>query len=243
MLPAMNSYIGSTKFKQQKEPVIGYKRAIIRLQDLGSGIIDVGLHAVQGPDGLKQVHFNASSLCPSNDKHNASPKKWCKCGFYSYFDLTKAYNHFNEHKHLTKQTVLIKTVSSGQMVMYTEGVRAGRQRVVEILVDKCYSTDCGKYADRMCVLTKDSNWLSGVCASHASGRYGKLYSFSEIQKQINASLTEGEPDITVKSFNDKVKPWTGEFDIFKRQEFPINVTAAVLSSFATGLVISRLLNR
>lgn len=235
MVPATNWYIGSTKFWQQKEPVTGFKRSFLSLQELGQGITSTALHSVQGPEGLKEVHFNTLSKCPTNDKHEGAPDKWCHCGFYSYLDMNKAYSHLRAYE--ARGTVILKTVSSGKMIMYSEGVRAGRQRVTEIMVDKCYFDGCDKYADRMCVTDKEKRLLSGVCAKHAGYRYGKLYSFSTIQKKIKETLTEGEPEITVSSFHSKVKPWKGEIDIYKRKDFVYDALAGAV--LTTAAIIAR----
>lgn len=216
MMPVTNWYIGSSKFRNPKEPITSFKRSLLTLHERGAGISEIGIYSVQGPEGLKSLPFNASSKCPDKSEHEGEPTKYCQCGFYSYTDLSKAYAHLAKHE--SPGTVILKTVASGKMIMYTDGVRAGRQRVVEVMVDKCYDSDCGQYADRMCITDKDRRLLAGVCAKHAGRRYGKLYSFAAVESKINNTLTNGEPEITVSSFNSKVKPWNGEFDFFKRED-------------------------
>lgn len=219
-----NHYIGVTKFRSPTEPVKGYKRAQLHM-DKTTGWISI--NSVQAPDeALRFSSFNAESLCPDKEKHNGNPSKYCTCGFYAYKELKDAHVHLSGS--LRKSSVLLHTVSSGKIIMYSRGVRAGRQRVTEIVLDTCFMDACNKPADRFTLINHENTQLAGSCARH-SFLLSCTFTFDQIADKINSTLKNGEPDIAISMFGGG-KPWKGTFDWYKNHE--------VQSSALVGTTVS-----
>lgn len=232
-----NYYIGMTKFRSPTEPVKGYKRANLAM-DKRTGRISIT--SIQAPDeSLRSVSFNAESLCPQHEKHNGNPSKYCSCGFYSYKELKDAYTHL--HYQERKQSVLLHTISSGKIIMYSRGVRAGKQRVTEIVLDSCFEQDCSKPADRFTLINTENSHLAGSCARHSYAG-SCTFTFDKIAEKINDSFTNGEPDVAISMFGGG-KPWKGNFDLHKNkeaQEYAL-LSTVVSATAIVGLRIFRAL--
>ena len=226
----VNHYIGSSKFKSSKEPVKGYKRANL-FMDKKTGSINI--QSLQTPvDGLRLVEFNAESMCHLDWRHDGNPSKYCQCGFYSYTRLADAHTHFQGQ--LRKESVLLHTVSSGKVISYSKGSRAARQRVAEIILDTCFAQDCNKPADRFTLIDQDNSHLAGTCVRHAYVLQSGVYSFEKVAKMINATLKNGEPEITI-SMLGKGKPWNGRFDFYMSQDV---YEMAAIATVATAAVVA-----
>lgn len=200
-----NIYIGRTNLNKATEPVIGYKRASLMLEHGGADIAEVFIAPLHSPDELDRVSFNDNSSCPIFSRfHAGKPHMLCTCGFYSYSKMQDAIDH-NENQ----ISPLLKTVSSGKMVMYAKGVRAGHQRVEEVIFQACYSGLCDDVADRVVVKNFSTYGLEimGCCGNHEKTQNTR--SFSWLEAKINHTLKRGEPKVKVRQLDDSVEPWNG----------------------------------
>ena len=200
-----NKYIGNAKLKRMTTPVVGYKRANLMLGDGGMDLASPFITPIHIPDEFKAVSFSADSECPIfANLHAGKPHALCACGFYSYTDIDDAIKH-NENF----VSPLLKTVSSGKMVMYAKGVRAGHQRVEEVSFQMCYYASCINPADRI-VLKKfsiDGLDILGICGDHYQPN---TRTFTWLEEKINNTFRNGEPGVKVRQLDESVVPWYGK---------------------------------
>lgn len=197
-----NKYIGNANLKRTTKPVVGYKRVSLML---GHGSTSPFIAPIHGPSEVKSVSFNAESECPVlQNLHAGKPNRFCTCGFYSYTDMDDAIKH-NENC----VSPLLKTVSSGKMVMYAKGVRAGHQRVEEVIFQMCYYGSCTDRADRIVLKNFSTDGLDilGICGDHYQHN---TRTFAWLEEKINDTFKNGEPGVKVRQLDESVLPWDGK---------------------------------
>lgn len=200
-----NQYIGNSRFKKINEPVVGYKRSRIRLVQDDAYMDKIFLSPIQAPQKDVRIPLNAVSDCPFTAAHTGNPTIFCDCGFYSYTNLDDAMKHLPQGSY-----PMLKTVSSGKIVLYGKGVRAAKQRVAEVIIPtECSGTSCPLPADRLWLYSVSSKnfHISGVCKHHGDEETSKTFTW--LQDRINDSFTNGEPEVKVRSINESVIPWDG----------------------------------
>lgn len=230
-----NVYIGTSKFKKHTEPVVGYKRAQLRVvSNYAGGAFRAYLAPIQGPLKTAKIEFNAASECPSYKSHKGKPSVFCDCGFYSYRELDDALSHCPSHSYL-----LFKTVASGKILMYAKGVRAGNQRVEEVIVPGCCHANCPMSADRIFIpslnMTKAN--IVGMCKFHGKDKPAKTFSW--LEDIINSGLKNGEPPISVRSINPDIIPWDGmpEYKTFTPKQEPVLSSVSKAAILGAGSII------
>lgn len=202
-----NSYIGNSKLSRSVKPITGYKKTRLAINSDNK----ISLQSIQGPDGLRDgVPLNSKSRCPNHPRfHAGKPSRMCTCGFYCYLDINDALDHFlSSDGYFT-----MRTVASGKIIMYEKGVRSGAQRVEEIIIDECRNAMCINPADRLAI-TQDringKSYIAPYCADHS--RYFDAKTFDWLAETMTASFENGEPPITVRHLDSKVKPWDGTIE-------------------------------
>lgn len=231
-----NRYIGKSDFHKNTEPVVGYKRASLMMEHGTSPLAKVFIKPLHGPEELEKVGFNDESQCPLFlKKHMGKPNRICGCGFYAYSDMQDAVDH-NENL----VSPILKTVASGKMLMYAKGVRSGHQRVEEVIFRHCFDGACMRYADRVALRNFSTLGFDilGCCKEH--GRDRNTRPFSWVEWKINATLTNNEPRVKVRSLDDSLVPWNGATNSLTRPKEDIESVWSTLKRnalFASAMTV------
>lgn len=219
---AYNEYMGFSNWKKTVDPITGYKKSFIGIKKDASGKELVVLKPIQG-HMKKTTLLNDTNGCPSYQSHTGKPSRFCTCGFHAYTTMENALTHGNGIK-----IPIIKTVSSGKIIMYSRGVRAAKQRVAEVFMEQCFTENCLVQSDRL-ILLKEGNTILQMCKLHASGhRKENIKTFLWLEEKMNASLFDGEPHISVKPLDETIVPWDGSEPISPPEPLQQNRTAGIL---------------
>lgn len=189
----MNQYLGRQKVKRatgatstSTAPTV-FKRSGLKYHDAyGFEFSSVAF------DNQLTIPIKASASCGL--RSHEAPKRFCSCGFHGYRDLEKAV----EHEQGNRRSVILTAVASGKIFEYSSGYRYEKQRVKEILLDKCF--DCDNYADSFS--THYGSTITACCYQHASPR--SRLSLSMMEENHNSISPH---KIRIKSIHSFVEPW------------------------------------